>query len=376
MLRLREKSCRRWQGCHHRRSQRLTSLCAQPKRNPPFWLFVFLCLPVESASPLVIVDPGQGPVPLAGGSGGGLSGIAFRSKNQYFTVSDSGSVMFHTTIDVNSESGFITGSPSIGTPVALSQGIDLEGITYDPTDNTVIVSDETGPTLRRHSIAGASRFEIPIPAVYANSRLNFGLESVSMQFGTSALWTANEEALSGDGRLSTTVQGSAIRVTNLSSNEQWVYITDPIRQSFLGNERSGVVDIIALAADRLLVLEREFSFGFRNRIYEVDFSEATNVADLPALDTNANQDLDDETWRPLRKGTPLWEQSFLLTNFEGTTLGPRLRNGDHALLLVSDDEGGLNQSVYMLHLSGTIPEPSTLSLLFLLVVQSARRRRR
>jgi hypothetical protein len=58
----------------------------------------------------------------------------------------------------------------------------------------------------------------------------------------------------------------------------------------------------------------------------------------------------------------LWEGNFANLNFEGITLGPPLDNGDYSLILVSDNGGGLGQSLYALRITGVIPEPGTAAL--------------
>jgi hypothetical protein len=135
-------------------------------------------------------------------------------------------------------------------------------------------------------------------------------------------------------------------------------------------ERSGVSDLLALPDGRLLVLERElggtFIPDFRNRIYLVDFTGAT--------DTSAISSLNSATFTGLTK-TLLWEGNFANDNFEGITLGPQLANGDYSIILVSDDGGGTNaQSLYALRISG-VPEPGGLALLGLVGLLTMRRSR-
>jgi len=53
---------------------------------------------------------------------------------------------------------------------------------------------------------------LPVPAVFANLRPNFGFESLARRFDGAVIWTANEEALTVDGPLSTTTTGSTVRL--------------------------------------------------------------------------------------------------------------------------------------------------------------------
>jgi hypothetical protein len=97
-----------------------------------------------------------------------------------------------------------------------------------------------------------------------------------------------------------------------------------------------VVEILPLATDKLLVMERSFAVGaapdFAVKLYEADLSAATDVSNLPALAGTTY--------------TPVAKKLFLdvgttgisrVDNLEGMTFGPNLPNGNRSLVLVSDD---------------------------------------
>jgi 3-phytase len=141
---------------------------------------------------------------------------------------------------------------------------------------------------------------------------------------------------------------------------QYAYVVDPYparitRPSLLrGYDVSGLSDLLLLPDGGLLALERSFAgdstgaANIRIRIYRVDVSGATDVSRPPFAEGLAGRDA-----TPAAKRL-LWEENFGLTNsnFEGFTLGPRLRNGDRALLLVADNNGGAAEAIYALRLSG------------------------
>jgi hypothetical protein len=167
------------------------------------------------------------------------------------------------------------------------------------------------------------------------------------------MWTANEEALSGDGAVSSFTAGTTVRLQKfdalLSPAGQWAYVTDPISGDLGNNGRdievSGVSDLLALPSDDLLVMERSLGatpFGFRIRLYQVDLSAATDVSALPTLAG--------ESYAAAGKAL-LWEGNFPANNFEGIALGPPLTGGVHSLLLMSDDGGGTHQGLYALVLA-------------------------
>jgi hypothetical protein len=315
-----------------------------------------ILLAAIASAAVVVTDPGQGPVTLApGGSGAGeLSGIVWVAADQYFAVSDSAAGLFELDVDIDPATGEILAAAVVDV-LTLGAGSDLEGLVHPPLGGAVLASDETGPAIREYRLSdGAVLSNLGLPAIYGQIRANFSLESLAMRAAPDptddALWTANEEALSVDGPLSTNASGSVVRLQRfdsaLAAAGQWAYVTDPYPGSpFGGNERSGVADLLALPSGELLVLERSFSSAlFRARLYEVDFAGATETSALANLDT--------DPFTPVGK-TLVWELASGFNNYEGIALGPALDNGDRSLLLVSDDGGSASQTLYPLRL----PEP-------------------
>ena len=335
-----------------------------PAPHTPVRQSIRLALPVLSvallapaASAVSIVDPGFGPFFFSGGPTE-LSGITRMAGNEYLAVSDSGGQLVSLTVLVQSATGAVT-SALAGTPVALAGGVDLEGVAFDPGTGQVFVSDEVGPAIRGHDPAtGVFQFAITVPAIYGQARTNRSLESLTLDPAGGGLWTANEEALDTDGPVSTLVSGTVIRLqrfdSSFSPDGQWAYVTDAIPDGPAGgDETSGVVDLLALPAGELLVLERSLGqTAFRSRIYLVDRTGATDTSGLAALDS--------DPFVAVQK-TLLWEAAPLFSNFEGITLGPELDAGDRSLLLVSDDGGLFGQALYPLRIS--LPEPGTAALL-------------
>ena len=83
----------------------------------------------------------------------------------------------------------------------------------------MFVSDEVASSITQFGAAsGATIGGVTVPAIYASANVqsNMGLESLA--FGPGGLWTANEEALVPDGSLSTTLQGSWVRVQRFDAD--------------------------------------------------------------------------------------------------------------------------------------------------------------
>ena len=333
--------------------------------------------PVWSAT---ITDPLQGPFALAPGPAAAseLSGIASAGADLYYAVSDSGAKLFSLDIKVDLTTGEIIAA-SVLASQTLAAGTDLEGLVHHPLGGSVFASDETGPAIREYRLSdGAVLSTISVPPEFDDARTNFSLESLSMRVasdpGDDALWTTNEEALTTDGPLSTGTTGTIVRLQRfddtLTPDGQWAYITDPFPGTpFFGQERSGVSDLLALPNGELLVLERSFSSVlFRSRIYQVDFTGAT--------DTTGIANLDSAQFTAVTK-TRLWGKVGGLENYEGLTLGPVLDAGDRSLLLVSDDGGNAAQALHALRIT-YVPEPAFLlqagAAFFMLLIISRSRR--
>lgn len=328
----------------------------------PFLTAAFLSSVLNAGAAMTITDPGQDVFDFTGNASE-LSGLGWQAGPVYFAVSDelNQRKVSELEISVSPTHGRISAASVVRT-ITLTAGYDLEGITWCRPRGTWFISDE-GPTplggsIREHSLPGGQEVRaLPIPPTMLNTRQNFGFEACS--WGAGALWTANEEALAGESSVSTATTGSLVRLQKFDHAGrpagQWAYLTDSFGfdnpQTTL--ERSGISDLLALPDGSLLVLERTLGVGlipsFRNRLYLIDFTGATN--------TSALADLDGVPCTPVTK-TLLWEKnmgSVATRNFEGITLGPALPgvgSNSHSVLLIADNGGGTQQHLYALIANG------------------------
>jgi hypothetical protein len=320
-------------------------------------------MPAETRRALQVADAGTSLVAMPPESPRELSGLAWAGGDLFYAVSDSDRAVHPFTIDVGSADGRVL-SVTRREPIALfdqegrpSGGTDLEGVAFDPASSTIAVVNESGYGQPGRSILiyraadGRQLGAIDLVGTHFESariRGGLGLESLARLGET--VWTANEEALNGDGPRSNGQRGTLVRLTRFDKGQptgQWAYPTERTGGAlpYFNTNMGGVVDLVALADSRLLVLERATAAsqgpgdfgGFINRIYLVDVSTGTNVLGQTVLEPlEAGRD-----YRPVKKQL-LWSRLFSLlngpTNFEGMALGPALADGSRSLLLVSDND--------------------------------------
>lgn len=273
-----------------------------------------------------------------------LSGLTYAGGSTYYAVGDNGAdQIWQLDAALTTRTGRIRSARVTGGIPAPGLGRDSEGIALAPGGRSVWVADEIASSITEFSLAtGDTIGTVPVPSIYrpANVQDNMGLESLA--YGAGRLWTANEEALRPDGSLSTTTAGSWVRIQefdgpDLTAGRQFGYLTDPISRlsPLVSEERSGLVDLVALPDGRLLALERElggWAPRFRSRLYLLDLTDATDVSDIASLSGGG--------FTPVAK-TLLWQRFYRFGNFEGITLGPQLDPTSYSLVLVSDDGGGV-----------------------------------
>lgn len=325
----------------------------------------------------------------------GLSGITWAGGSTFWAVMDNSNKLVQ--LDVSFHNDAAVSSAAVMGGLTLPQSRDFEGIAYTNAGrNSVFLSDETMPGmgLREFSLAhGALLQTVAVPPVFSNVRSNYGLESLTRQRGGQTMWTANEEALTVDGSLSSTTSGSVVRLQQfdvagdqLTAARQLAYVTEPVHRDTNDDptqtgalSRSGLVDLVALPDRRLLALERSFARAnfiipdagsqYRNSVFLLDLAGATDVSDFTA-------GLIGQTYDPVEK-TLLWQathgvfSSDPIGNLEGLALGPQLASGNHVLLGIVDWPGSGSIDVISANrlvafeLVGTIPEPAAPLLLMM-----------
>lgn len=279
----------------------------------------------------------------------GLSGLAHRGGGLFTAAMDNSNQLVHLDVQLAAD-GSIAAATVLG-GLTLSQSADYEAIAYsNASRGSVWLADEGAPRLDEFDLATGERLRsLAAPAVFAHLRGGFGWESLARRVGGAELWTANEQALSVDGGISSPTAGTTVRLLRYVAAgdgyepaEQYAYPVDPWHAGdspLTSAERSGLVELVQLPDGTLLALERSLAIGdltsppYENRLYQLDFTAATNVAALSALSG--------ATYTPVAKHL-VWSGAAAGAggmNMEGLAVGPRLANGHLTLLGIVDDGG-------------------------------------
>lgn len=264
-----------------------------------------------------------------------FSGIAWAGGADYYVVSDKVKGVFPMRIMLDPASGAVR-EVKVGrlVPVRAKAG-DFEGIAFHPAKHRLYVCGEEGSAiLAIHPLTGAAS-AVGVPPVFSRIRRNKGLESLTIDVRSGAMWSANEEALEGDGPVSGVDAGTLVRLQKFDARMkpvvQFAYRTEPSRVRLSG-AGTGVCDLAALPNGELLILERVANrTGLSVKIFRAVMKSATDVSGVSRLEGAAFQ--------PVEK-VPLFERATLAGNFEGIALGPELEGRWRSLLLIADSGGG------------------------------------
>lgn len=181
-------------------------------------------------------------------------------------------------------------------------GLDIEGIAYNPQDDTFWLSDEYGPSLVHVKRDGTiierivpqgwgGQVETPLvparevlPAVYNQLRQNRGAEAVSITPDGKYMFMAMQSALRNPDKKTDNSRSLRIMKINLETLKpaaEYVYVTEDASQ-FKDLKQGDIVisDMIAVNEHTLLIDERDKFAGGKaqlKRIYAVDLANATNI---------------------------------------------------------------------------------------------------
>jgi len=274
----------------------------------------------------------------------GLSGIAWCGGDKYLAIMDNSNHVVFLTASFKPDGSIDKSSITGGLSVTKSR--DYEGIAYTGAErNSVFLSNEATPpppALNEYSLATGQLLQtVAMPPIFMGQRDNRGLESLTRRADGKEMWTANEEALTVDGPVSSRSAGTVVRLVRFAVDgnsvkpaQQYAYTVNPIHPGLGAPYSSGLSDLVVLPDGTLLTLERSAIEGlpvFETRIYQVDFSGATDISQ-----GSLAAGLVGQNYAPVKKKL-LLSTSKIGENLEGLCLGPELSAGQWALLGVVDN---------------------------------------
>ena len=318
----------------------------------------------------------------------GLSGLArLGDTDTYVAIcDDTASPARYYTLTIDLSDGQLDEGDVKVTGVELLSGpggpieigtFDLEGIALDPGAATLlIVSEGRGdgpdeahaPFLYRNSRTGQFVGTLSLPARYDQTVTagrgvynSGGFESLVYSPDYQTLWMAAETALQQDGPKPTLEAPSYLRIMRYDSSDaadptltaEYVYELSPRQGSTTltsdeGGDRS-MVDLLPVSDTVLFALEREWIGGEPRTntrpiaLYEIDVANADNVADVEPLTGNETPvakrlvlDLD-----TLHQGGTLAR----VGSFESMIFGPTLDDGRRTLIMVEDNDDGVDTQI-------------------------------
>jgi hypothetical protein len=195
---------------------------------------------------------------------------------------------------------------------------------------------------------GPCELALPLPREFVTDagastgiQRNQGIEGLTVSPDGQQLVAAFERSLTQERPTAGTRERSRV-ITHATDGtggwQQYAYELDPPPASEA--QGPGISEVLALATNRLLVLERGFSPRCGNTIRLFDVTIDPRIALRPGQSVSDAEPLRKQLLIDLTDEKDAFDQpklSAALENFEGMTLGPALPDGSSTLLLVADD---------------------------------------
>ncbi|MEF3304349.1 esterase-like activity of phytase family protein [Paenibacillus sp. GYB003] len=253
-------------------------------------------------------------------------------------------------------------------------GLDVEGLAYNPKDDTFWLSDEYGPSIVHVKRDGtlierivpqgwAAQLSAPLvparetlPAVYNKLRQNRGAEAVGITPDGNYMFMAMQSPLRNPGKETDGSRQLRIIKFDLATLQpvaEFAYLTEDA-SPFADLKQSDIVisDLVAVNENTLLIDERDKNAGDKvqlKRIFSVDLSEATNILGKYDDTATAGKTLEQMTVEELKANgiappskrtvVDLAAFRFPYEKVEGLSLVD-----GHTIVIVNDNDFGLGST--------------------------------
>lgn len=282
----------------------------------------------------------------------GLSAISHLDGDRYWTVDDEGGRLLQVRIPVDSATGAPLSWEIVSTN-AIPGADDFEGVAADPLSPSVVwAADEKALRIFGFD-AVSNRVVATVQLPKLSVAKNRGIESLAISPDGLSMWTCLECPLDDDGpfvRLFRFARGGAADPWRLAGS--WAVPFDGKAEKIgKASFKTSAADLAVLSDGRLVMMElakmklKKVRTG-KIVLSVVEVAGATDISSVPSLGG--------ADFKPAAKRR-IYDLDTARALCEGITEGPRLANGGHALLLVSDAEKGGDSKVLSLRLD---PLPS------------------
>ena len=296
---------------------------------------------------------------------GGLSGVDFVNNQLYFVVDDAEKpriLVAEIKIDSNRIQQIVFKN-TINLNDSLSEFyrnnyLDLESIFVDESTKEIYLTSEGSvnknkrPLFFKTDSNGIFLYDFSLPKSLTeikNLKHNGTLEASTKSTNKQGFWIGMESPLSSDGEEPNfESQNSPIRITYFDkitkkATKQYAYQLENITKPSKGTiNLNGLTAMLEFKPNHFLMVERVYqnefgSYGNTVKIFEaIAEKNTTNIIELNSLKN--------KQYIPLKKRLLLDFDTVkdqltdeIVDNLEGITLGPKLKNGNLSLLLISDD---------------------------------------
>jgi hypothetical protein len=256
-------------------------------------------------------------------------------------------------------------------------GLDIEGLAYNPKDDTFWISDEYGPSIAHVKRDGtiierivpkgwAAQVEttlVParekLPAVYNKLRSNRGAEAVGITPDGKYIFMAMQSPLrnpSKDVDNSRQLRIIKLDLATLEPVAEFAYITEDAKQ-FKDLKQGDIVisDLVAVNENTLLIDERDKNAGDKaqlKRVFAIDLSGATNILGKYDDNKEAGKTLEEMSLKEMKEANIMPPSKrtvvdavafkFPYEKIEGLSLV----NGD-TVVIVNDNDFGIGSTTPM-----------------------------
>jgi hypothetical protein len=310
---------------------------------------------------------------------GGLSGVDYNpEKKEYYFISDDRSqknpVRFYTAqIVINQnkidsvvfvQTTFLKDKSGNFYPNSTQDPFhtpDPEALRYNEKSNTFIWSSEgerivnpqntvlEDPAVTEVNTSGnfMDTFQLPgqlqMQATEYGPRQNGVFEGLTFSGDGKSLFVSVEEPLYQDGLPAGTGDSTAVTriiqfdMISKKAVAQYAYPLDPVAYAPITPSAfkiNGISDILWIADNQFLVIERSFSTGRLSctiKVFQADISSAENINEVDSLKN--------KTVTKISKKLLLNMDNLgrYMDNIEGVTFGPTLSNGKRSLIFIADN---------------------------------------